>query len=307
MKPLCIIVLLVVVALGGCNRDDSSEPLAKAAAAENSSDVPRPASVTSNESARVTILPHSPTARDELRVVASGGEIGHISWYRDGLQIPDAHADVLPSHSLRKGEEVSVEVATRTGTATASKVIGNTPPEVIAVDFADPQIRSGEPIEVVPEGMDEDGDPLDFRFVWVVNGNVLPYETGPALSPDHFRKGDRILLRVSAFDGETEGSPFLGDEFVIPNSPPAFRTDPPADFTGGEYAYEVRADDPDGDSVRYRLENGPPGMKMDLNGKISWSLEAASAGDHQICIVAEDDEGAWMAQEYTLRIAFQEE
>ena len=81
-------------------------------------------------------------------------------------------------------------------------------------------------------------------------------------------------------------------------------TEPPREFSASQYVYQARAEDADGDPLEYRLEITPPGMTMDAEGKITWTLDASAAGEHHIRIVATDSDGAKAVQDYTLRIAF---
>ena len=305
MKSLTSVMALAVLLTlaGGCHRQEAKEQAQTKSPAQAAKAAPAPAAAGE---VQPTILPDAPVAGSELRAVVPGGEaIRQVRWYRNGAAIPGADADTLPAHSALKGEDVSVEVTTDGGTESATVTIGNTPPHVTGGSFVDPQVRAGQAIEIVPEGEDEDGDEITgYRCVWAVNGEILPEQTTPVLPAEFFHKGDRVVVEVFASDGEAEGPPFVGKEFVIPNSPPVFVTEPPREFSASQYVYQARAEDADGDPLEYRLEITPPGMTMDAEGKITWTLDASAAGEHHIRIVATDSDGAKAVQDYTLRIAF---
>ncbi len=301
-------LLLMVVFSAGCNRQggekkaESQVPSGTPAAVARV--VPAPPA-NSNGKVQASILPRDPVVGDNLRVVLPGGEeIKQVSWYRNDTPVVGEDGAVLPAHSFLKGEEVSAEVMTDRGAGSAAVTIGNTPPRVVAANFIDPHVHAGQPIEIEPQGEDEDGDAVvGYRCVWGVNGEIVPDQVTTVLPPEYFHKGDRIVVEVFASDGEDEGPSFVGQEFVVPNAPPSFVSEPPKEFSARNYVYQARAEDPDGDPLTYRLEEAPAGMTMDGAGSISWPLDSSAAGEHHIRIVAEDDEGAKAVQDYTLRIS----
>lgn len=191
--------------------------------------------------------------------------------------------------------------------ATAAAPGGNRPPKVIAVQFKSPFIHRGVDIEVVPEGFDPDGDLVAYRYHWFINGEKLADLDGPVLAGDRFRKGDRVALRVVPFDGREEGTAFTGQVLTIPNAPPRFVSSPPLQFKGQVYAYDLKAEDSDGDLLTYSLEAAPSGMTIDSrSGGVTWEIGKDQAGEHPIRIVAQDEEGMRALQEYTLTIAISE-
>lgn len=182
-------------------------------------------------------------------------------------------------------------------------VSGNAPPKVIAVPFLNPYVHREVDIEVAPEAVDPDYDPVTFRYHWFVNGEKQTDVEGPLLSGDRFRKGDRIALRVVPFDGKVEGEVFAGQSFTVPNAPPRFASAPSQRFKTQTYVYEARAEDPDGDRLAYSLEMAPKGMTIDAeSGRVTWECGQGEAGGHAVRIVAADEEGMKAVQEYTLTI-----
>jgi hypothetical protein len=185
---------------------------------------------------------------------------------------------------------------------------GNRPPKVIAVPFKESRIHRGVDIEVMPEGFDPDGDLVTFRFEWFINGEKLTDFQEPMLAGDRFRKGDRIALRIVPSDGKLDGLPFTGQPFTVPNAPPHFVSSPPMQFQAQAYVYEARADDPDGETLAYRLEAGPAGMTIDAGtGKVTWQIGQEQTGGHTVRIVVRDEEGLKAVQEYTLTIKIEKQ
>lgn len=204
---------------------------------------------------------------------------------------------------------VSQKAAPRVAQSTASETapvapVGNRPPRILAVPFADPYIHRGVDIQVAPEVEDADGDFVDLHYRWFINNEELSDMDAPLLPGDRFSKGDIVALWVTPADREGDGETFYGSEFEIPNAPPVFVTTPPLEFRTTGYVYAARATDPDDDPLTYLLEAAPVGMSIDsATGQITWSISAGSVGSHQVKIVAEDIEGASAVQEYTLTLS----
>jgi len=311
IRTLLFGVLLLAASLfAGC-RSDEVAPVAQGPAPA-SEQRPSTPSVVAEEPPdaplSVTILPPLPTASDDLKAVIHGSAVRCcFAWMINGTVLEGETSDQLARGSFRKGDEVSVRVEAGNGVAWSKVVIGNSPPQVTAVSLREARVHRGVDIELFPSGADLDDDPISYRFVWAVNGDELGWIDGPVLAGDRFRKGDRVTVRVIPFDAEGEGAPFAGEELVIPNAPPHFVTQPAMAFKGFLYSYEAKAEDPDGDELVYSLEAAPSGMSIDSrSGVVRWPVDQQSAGDHQVKVVVEDDEGMKAAQEYSLVITISE-
>ena len=256
----------------------------------------------------VTIQPAAPTVEDTLVALVRGGT-GDLDyrWEQDGEILPGQVADHLPAHNARKGDQITVVVTGPAGSGEASVSLVNSPPRVLAVPFKDPYIQHGVDIEVSPEVADADGDPVDFHYRWVINGEQLEDFDESILPGDRFQRGDRIALQVIPHDSEEEGPAYTGREFVVPDAPPVFVSEPLQQFQAELYVYDARAEDPDGDELVYSLESCPEGMTIDSRtGHIEWKIEQGQTGKHTVRIVATDPEGKTAVQEYTLTIAITE-
>ena len=63
----------------------------------------------------------------------------------------------------------------------------------------------------------------------------------------------------------------------------------PNTVAGATYVYEVKAEDPDGEALIYRLDAAPKGMTIDAaTGRIQWPLAEAANGAHTIKVVVQD-------------------
>jgi hypothetical protein len=251
------------------------------------------------------IYPAEPTSRDDLTVLVKGRiENPTFLWERNGAILYDQDGPRLPSGNFVRGDVVSVTVTGENGELFVKTTIANSPPRISSVLFEDPFIHRGVDIRVFPQAEDPDGDFLDFHFKWSLNGeDIHPWDSS-LLPGDSFKKGDRISLEVTPFDGHDYGPVFQGQDIIIPNAPPHFLTAPPTQFRGGTYLYEAKAEDPDGDDVTYSLLQSPPGMTMDSStGRVVWVIGRNDIGAHTIAIAAQDEEGLKTIQEYELNVA----
>jgi hypothetical protein len=87
------------------------------------------------------------------------------------------------------------------------------------------------------------------------------------------------------------------------NSPPAIVSAPSAPTGRDRYEYAVKAVDPEGDRLTYRLEAAPPGMTIDAEtGQIQWSVAPTAAGTHHVRVVVQDVGGGTAFQEFDVSV-----
>lgn len=73
---------------------------------------------------------------------------------------------------------------------------------------------------------------------------------------------------------------------------------------GGTYAYDARAEDPEGDALVYRLLDAPPGMVIDsASGRITWTVGPDQIGEARVLVEVTDAAGLTATQSYLLTIA----
>jgi hypothetical protein len=254
----------------------------------------------------VRLLPEAPTVTTDLQVVhAVGGKVSY-RWERNNRIIEEETASLLSKKWFTRGDTISVTVIADRQEATASIVINNSPPVVTSVLLNPEQFRRGVDITALPQAVDADDDNVRFSYKWKINGNEVLEDT-PILKGNQFKRGDRISLAVTPYDSSGSGEVFNSKEIIVPNAAPSFITTPPKDFSGDIYFYQAMAEDPDGDPVTYSLVSLPAGMTVDSKtGMIQWKIGGDQAGDHTIEIIAQDSEGAKIAQKYTLAITIPE-
>lgn len=179
---------------------------------------------------------------------------------------------------------------------------GNLPPKITALELTPTDPTASTDLRVVAQASDPEGGMATLRYAWVVNGRELPGEEGTRLAAARFRKGDHVRVRVSASDG-LDTTVQDSAEVQVGNSPPQLITRP-SDFRGQLDGFEVKASDPDGDRLSYRIEDGPPGLSVGPDGRVAYSgSEEGGGGTYNAKVVVEDPEGDFVALPLTFTVA----
>lgn len=183
----------------------------------------------------------------------------------------------------------------------------NTPPRILELPFTPVDFYQGVDITVTPQAVDADGDPVSFDFTWFINDEELLGEKGETLSGHRFRRGDRIALQVTPYDGKDYGKTFESKAVVVPNAAPDIVSTPPVNFKSRVYQYQVKAEDVDGDALSYSLETAPAGMVINkTTGEVVWPIGANQSGEHKVKIVVADEKQSQAFQEYSITITLTE-
>lgn len=300
MYPRALLVLLISVLLG-CGQQSGGSGAPQG--------TPPPAK-TAISIVAVSILPERPTPQStlETRVRFSGGQPEQVAyqWLRNGNPLPGAIGATLAREQLRKGDFIAVEVRIGQGEPARSDavVIGNTPPFVEWVSLTPNPATSSDTLEAVVYGKDRDQDQLTYAYRWSVNGGPVAAQDRASLEPRHFHRGDRVQVFATPFDGTDWGNEVTGPGVVIRNSPPTIVSTAPDRLASDPYRYEVKAEDADGDPLRFSLRgNVPPGMKIDeTTGVLEWKIvvpKEPTTWDYEVTV--EDPQGGQSVQKITLK------
>lgn len=251
--------------------DDKSEPRRLSTVVENT-----PPSLTG-----VSISPLDPRVEDEVRCEGVGyfdpdeGDPMHIDYeWRLGSPsgeiigegaiisgLPDKGSRVFclatPSDDRDAGASVSGGVEVR-----------NTAPVMTSVDLTPTSPVTTDTLRVTGDHYDPDsGDVVTYRYDWRRNGVWLGLDRD-SLSPDEFKRGDRIQARMRGHDGEELGPWRSSAEHTVGNSPPSISgvsvTPPTARFGETLTCSHSGYSDPDGDPDLSRYE---------------WTIDGTPAGD----------------------------
>jgi hypothetical protein len=260
----------------------------------------------------VRVLPERPTPQStlEAHVRFRGGPPAQVTyqWLRNGGPIPGANGPTLPGESVRKGDFISVQVSARQsggeGVTSDAVVMGNTAPVMEWVLITPNPATSSSTLEAVAQGKDRDQDQLTYTYRWVVNGETVVGQNESSLDKRYFHRGDQVKAAATPFDGTEWGKETVSEPVVIKDSPPMIVSMAPERLASMSYRYEVKAEDPDGDPVKFSLGgNVPPGMKIDeVTGVITWQVsipKEPTTWEYEA--VAEDPEGLKSIQKITLK------
>lgn len=295
-KVICL--LFCALLFGGC--DDSEESRTSA---------PQPMSPAPAESGHggdaeknelhVVLLPNVPTVKTSLYARVSGArEPVRLAWLKNGETIEGEVLHSLGVEHLRKGDMIEVEATSGDLRGGASVVVGNSPPTINAVNF-----NYGSTVSVQPLGEDPDGDSITYNYQWLVNEQEILSESVNILPGTFFAQGDRVAVEITPSDDESEGAKVRLEDVLIANKPPVIRSTPPAFFEGGEFLYQVVADDPEKETLVYSLDTAPAGMKIDSQtGEVFWRSTGANPGPYLVKIKVADSSGRWSVQEFTLNL-----
>ena len=298
------IILLMMMTVIGCSQQPES--VEKRAKAESRS-------FSIIQIRDLVILPENPRSGTPLQVSMEfrGGEPERVvyQWLRNGEPIPGSIWPTLKTQYVRKGDFIAVTVRAQqpgnNGDEQTSDpvIIGNTQPVATFSGVEPGTPTSAEKLKAQGVGYDHDGDTVTFVYQWMVNGEPVVGQDEQFLATSHFRRGDRVQVAVTPYDGEEFGLTLRSAPIVIGNSSPEIVSDPPAHLEGGTFRYAVQSVDVDGDPVKFSLEGeAPAGLEIDpATGLIVWKPVMPKGEVSCVFqVVAEDPEGAKSVQQITL-------
>ena len=155
-----------------------------------------------------------------------------------------------------------------------------TKPEMTEVQLAPGAPTSQDFIYAQPVLKHPDMKFVKYSHQWYVNGETVRDVRNNVLDRKYLKKGDAVYCRVKAVRGSIAAEPTDSDEVNIGNSPPFLNLMPVPPFDiPGAFRYTIRAEDPDGDPLTYRLlEPLDRGIVIDRNtGVIRWYIDEAPA------------------------------
>jgi hypothetical protein len=229
-------------------------------------------------------------------------------WRLEGERVPSAGSRVeLPGSERGDRLELVVTASDDLSESLPYRVstqVVNRPPRLLGihVEPAD-QVTAGTEISVTPSGDDPDGDALRYRYRWTVNGQRIA-ASGPKLETRRLRRGDAIQVWAVANDGAADSDPIQSAAIDVANAPPRIVSIPGETRSDGLFRYEVEAEDPDRDrSLRYRLENAPEGMTVEvLSGVITWRPIESQSGTHAVRVIVDDLQGGVAEQSFEVSV-----
>ena len=293
------IVLPIAFALVACGEasevDDVPKPLAAAAASHEGNTAPRIESAS--------FEPMEPVPGEAVRVVLDivddeGDPVkATYEWSLAGESVGAGTAKLMLRDASR-GDALQVVVVASDGRAdsppmTVRALVANRAPWLDRI-LVGPglEISAGDPVSVEPQGQDDDGDELEFRYAWRVNGEPRD-GSGPSFDTSGLDRGDVVSVQVVAHDGSADSEPLTSPEITITNLPPVVTSYPKGSARDRGFRYQLVAEDPDGDaSLRFELADAPDGMEIDADsGEVTWTPRPEQAGTHVVHVVVDDGNG----------------
>jgi hypothetical protein len=234
-----------------------------------------------------------------------------FQWEINGQVVTDVDGPQLSGSLLRRGDQLIVKVTPSDGKvsgeeiASAPALVRNAPPVIREVEISPQAGSAGEALEARAAVADPDGDAVQLHYIWSANGKVVEGATTERLPTKGFRRGDKVQARAVADDGEAKSQPVNSKEVVLQNSPPRILSQPPERLVSkGYYRYEVKAEDPDGDPLTFRLEGAPPeGMRMHATrGVLEWRFSELPEEPVVVDIRVSDGQGGEAEQRYDFTV-----
>lgn len=254
---------------------------------------------------RVAVNPRNPMPGMGLQAIVEASDpngdpirLKYI-WKVNGATVFEGKTPVANLPNTRKGDRITLEVVASDGRLesrpTAHRVdVANRPPTIAEVYLeSEGRLRPGDELVASPDASDPDGDRLEYNYRWFVNRTERANESDRTFDTTGLRKGDRIEVRATAFDGSDRSKESTSQPVLLGNGTPRITQLPQLETTSGTMRYAFAAEDPDGDrNLRFFLEAAPEGMRVDsLSGVLTWTPRADQAGVHPVEIGVKDSLG----------------
>lgn len=306
VKTLMLGVMVLFV-LSSCSSEKKGPGAVKAPEKTSGGFQQAPASagpeVASKAAASIKITPVEADRTSVFKITATGIDMkdAGIEWLLNGIPVPGAEGASFSADKTVKGDQVQADV-TFGGREISSNIVDihDAPPEITRVAFTPKVFRPGDRLGVNVKGTDPDGDEVTMRYQWTKNGQ--PAGDGEEID-GQVRRGDKIEVRIVPFDGEIGGTPIVLKR-KIGNMPPMIEKNGKFHFDGGICTYQVRATDPDGDTLTYSLKDAPSGMTIDpATGAIRWDVPQSFSGKATFTVIVKDGHGGRSSQQLTLTVS----
>ena len=213
-----------------------------------------------------------------------------MEWRVNGHLVPTQAPNQLNASELKRGDKVEVRATLKNGETILSNTvqIKNSPPELRTTKMMPEVFKPGDTLSIEATSADPDGDDVSISYEWSINGQ-------PAGSTNKLEgkltRGDKIVVKMTPFDGEASGRPVILKREVT-NMPPMIIDDKKFNFDGKVWTYQVKATDPDNDPLTYSLKSGPAGMTINSStGLIQWNVPPDFTGKAAAGVSVSDGHG----------------
>ncbi len=256
----------------------------------------------------VVLWPKAPTSSDCLKAITYGQPNRiEYQWVVSGTFIQNHSGSTLCNEFFKRGDEVTVSIGEDQDRVSTSVTIGNSPPKITEVTATSNHALQHKNLTIDTVAKDPDNDEIKFRYQWLINGEEDVFHVDSTLPGNAYNKGDTIRVKITPYDGFSEGTTYESAKLTVPNAPPDITSKPPQQFEAFEYTYQVEVTDPDDTELTYSLEEAPQEMTIDGAGRVTWPLTEVRAGTYKVKIAVTDPEGAKTTQEFSVTLGRQQE
>jgi hypothetical protein len=249
------------------------------------------------------IIPLEPTRNSTLNLMARGFELSEatVTWLVNDSILSGAGQNNITASKAKRGDMIHARAIFHDQEIHSNRVqIRNTPPEIRSVRLFPEVFKPGDMLGVDVVPFDIDDDPVTSLYEWTKNGQ--PAGTSKNMEqPLH--RGDAIEVTITPFDGTDYGVPVILQR-EIRNMPPIIVEHKEFSFDNTVYAYQVKASDPDGDTLTYSLQSSPVDMTIDPStGLLKWIVPREFTGKKSVLVVVSDEKGG--TAKYSIEISIQ--
>jgi hypothetical protein len=237
------------------------------------------------------IAPANALRNSTLYLIAQGFNTSDakIEWLVNDELISSPSASQFNTAETKKGDKIQAKAAINGKDILSNIVqIKNSLPEISKVRFLPEVFKIGDTLSVEGSGSDIDKDEVTILYEWTKNGE-------PAGNSNRIevplKRGDKVDVKITPFDGEAYGHSVILHREIV-NLPPVIIEDMKFSFDENIYTFQVKATDPDGDSLIYSIKTPPAGMTINPStGLVKWDVPPEFKGRASVSISVTDGHG----------------
>jgi len=165
----------------------------------------------------------------------------------------------------------------------------NTWPTITKAKLQLESVDNIDRIRIIIEKAQDDKRNISYKYEWFRNSKPFGINDD---NVTEFKKGNRIDVKVTPFDGKQYGQPvFLN--MNIAHVPPKVVENKTISFDGNVLSYQVKAIDPDGGTLSYSLINPLKEVTIDgETGMITWHVKANDHDKYDVNVMIKSNSGA---------------
>lgn len=248
------------------------------------------------------ITPVNVTRNSTIYLVPHGfqASVAKVEWLVNGNPAATPSPDQFNTEVTKKKDKVQARAIIQDKEILSNIVeIQNSLPEISKVKILPEIFKPGDTLYIEASGSDADGDEVALTYEWTKNGETAG--NNKQISAP-LKKGDKIDVKITPYDGEAYGRPVILHREVL-NLPPMIEENRRFNLEGDLYTYQIKATDPDGDTLTYSLKSAPAGMTVDpTTGLVRWNVPSGFNGKASFTVSVADGHGGEALQSLSIEI-----